>query len=148
MSRLPTRSSGTAIVSFEATASIGRPGRDVAEQRQFDRAAAGSRRHHLDRPAAVPRALDEALFLQVGEVLVHRRQRREAEAAADFLEARRVAVLLDELVQVVEDFALPFGERKHAGLSLAEVRCDGTIRKRKAKVNSRSLEKPRQVRSC
>src|SRR5436190_22310646 len=32
----------------------------------------------------------------------------------DFLEARRVAVLLDELVQVVENLALPFGEREHA----------------------------------
>ena len=45
---------------------------------------------------------------------MHRGERREAEAVADFLEARRVAVLLDELVQVVENLALPFGERKHA----------------------------------
>jgi hypothetical protein len=32
--------------------------------------AAHARRHELDRPAAVPGAPDEALFLQVGEVLV------------------------------------------------------------------------------
>ena len=58
---------------------------------------------------------------------MHRGQRREAEAPADFLEARRVAVLLDELVQVVEDLALAFGERQHAP--------ERIIRKRKAKVN-------------
>src|ERR1041385_806713 len=46
-------------------------------------------------------------------MLVHRRQRREVEAASDFLQTRRVAVVLDELVQVVEDFTLPFGEREH-----------------------------------
>jgi hypothetical protein len=44
-------------------------------------------------------------------VLVHRRQRRQAEALPDLFEARRVAVLLDELVEVVEDLTLPFGER-------------------------------------
>ena len=102
------------MVSFEATASIGEPAATKPEQRQLDGAAAGAGRHHLHRPAAVPGALDEALFLQVRQVLVHRGQRREAEAPADFLEARRVAVLLDELVQVIEDLALPFGERKHA----------------------------------
>src|SRR5499426_2473641 len=40
-------------------------------------------------------------------------QRGEIEAAPDFLQARRVAVVLDELVQVIEDFTLPFGEREH-----------------------------------
>jgi hypothetical protein len=42
---------------------------------------------------------------------VHRGQRREVEAAPDFFQARRVAVLLDELVEVIEDLALAFGER-------------------------------------
>src|SRR5262245_35818712 len=32
---------------------------------------------------------------------------------ADFLETRRVAVLLDEFVEVIENLALPFGEREH-----------------------------------
>src|SRR5262245_63498381 len=40
-------------------------------------------------------------------------QRGEIEAAPDFFQARRVAVVLDELVQVIEDFTLPFGEREH-----------------------------------
>ena len=52
-------------------------------------------------------------FLKVGEMFVHGGQRREAEAAADFLEARRVSVLLDEVLQVVENFALAFGQREH-----------------------------------
>ena len=70
-------------------------------------------------------------------MLVHRRERREAETAPDFLEARRIAVLLDEFVQVIEDFALPLGQGKHC-LASRIVSCDplvGTIRKRKAKVN-------------
>jgi hypothetical protein len=43
-------------------------------------------------------------------------QRREAEAPADFLEARRITVLQDELAQLVKNLALPFGEREHTGL--------------------------------
>ena len=81
--------------------------------RQLDGAAAGAARQQLDRAAAIPGAPDEALFLQVGEVLVHRRQRRQAEAFADFLQARRIAVLLDEFVQVVENFALALGQWLH-----------------------------------
>src|SRR5207248_5240340 len=111
----------------------GETGRDVAQQRQFDRAAAGSGRHHLDRPAAVPCALDEALFRQVRQVLVDRRQSRKTEAPADFLEARRVAVLLDELVEVVQNLALPFGQGKHVRATSSSAR--ETIRKEKAKVN-------------
>src|SRR5215470_19592738 len=41
------------------------------------------------------------------------RQRGEIESSPDFFQARRVAVVLDELVQVVEDFTLPFREREH-----------------------------------
>src|SRR5262249_24137312 len=87
---------------------------DVPEQRQLDSAPAEARRDELDGAAAVPRPLDEALFLQVGQVLVDRGERRQAEAAADFLEARRVAVLLDEIVEIVEDFPLTLGQWQHA----------------------------------
>jgi hypothetical protein len=51
--------------------------------------------------------------LKVCEVFVDRGERREAEALANFFETWSVTVLLDELVQVVQDFALPFGKRKH-----------------------------------
>ena len=51
--------------------------------------------------------------LQVGEVLVDRGERRQAEATADFLQARRVAVLLDEIVEVIEDFPLALGQWQH-----------------------------------
>ncbi len=67
----------------------------------------------LHRPAAIPGAADEALLLQVGEVLVNRRERRKRETTADFLETRRVAVLLNELVEVIENLALTFRERLH-----------------------------------
>jgi hypothetical protein len=40
-------------------------------------------------------------------------ERRQAEAAPDFLEARCISMLLNELVQVIEDFALAFRKRKH-----------------------------------
>src|SRR5215470_19510477 len=40
-------------------------------------------------------------------------KRRQVESPPDFLQARRVAVVLDELVQIIEDFTLPFGEREH-----------------------------------
>jgi hypothetical protein len=61
-------------------------------------------------------------------VLVDGRQRRKAEALSDFLEAGRVAVALNELVQVVEDFALALGQRHHGA---------AIIRKQKAKVKPR-----------
>src|SRR3954471_4030233 len=95
-------------------------GRDVAEQRQLDRTTAGARRHHLDRTAAVPGPLDEPFFLQVGEMLVHRGQRRQTELPPDFFKTRRVAVLSNEFVQVVQDLALTLGQWKHWSLSSAE----------------------------
>src|SRR6185369_10605425 len=103
--------------------------RDVSEERQLDGAPADARGHELDRPAAIPRALDEAFFLQIREVLVDRGQRRQTEAPADFLQAGRVAVLLNEIVQVVEDFPLTLGQWQHARI----------LRKRKAKVNGASV---------
>jgi hypothetical protein len=42
-------------------------------------------------------------------MLVDRGQGREVEPLADFFQARRVAVLLDKLVQVVENLALALG---------------------------------------
>jgi hypothetical protein len=44
---------------------------------------------------------------------VNGRKRRQVESPPDFFQARRVAVVLDELVQIIEDFTLPFGEREH-----------------------------------
>jgi hypothetical protein len=41
------------------------------------------------------------------------RQRREAEAAADLLEARGVSMLLNEVLKVVENLSLALGEWKH-----------------------------------
>lgn len=94
----------------------GKPSSDVAEQRELDRAAARTSLDHFNRSASIPGALDEAFFLQVRQVLMNRGERREAESLADFLEAGRVTVLLNELIEVVQDFALSFREREHRGL--------------------------------
>ena len=51
-------------------------------------------------------------------MLVHRGQRRQTEASTDLLETGRIAVLFDELVQVVQDLPLPLCERLHAASSL------------------------------
>jgi hypothetical protein len=72
-------------------------------------------------------------FLEVREVLVDRRERREAEAPADFFEAGRIAVLADELGEVVENLALAFGQWQHLSCSLR-----ATLRKAKAKVKIRT----------
>jgi len=88
-------------------------GGDVAEHGEFDGALADARRHHLDRPAAVPGPADEAFLLEVGEVFVDGRERRQTETSSDFLEARRVAVLLDELLQIVQNLPLALGEWLH-----------------------------------
>src|SRR5690606_35517755 len=84
---------------------------DEPEQRQLDSTAAHARRYELDRSTAVPGAADESLLLQVGEMFVNRRERGEAESPADFFQTRSVPVLLNELVEVVEDFALAFRQR-------------------------------------
>ena len=64
-------------------------------------------------------------ILEIGEVLVDGRERRQAEAAAHFLETRRVAVLLDEFLQVVQNLALTLGEWLHGA----------TLPKKKRKFN-------------
>jgi hypothetical protein len=46
-------------------------------------------------------------------MFVYGGERRQAEAAPDFLQARCISMLLNELVQVIEDFALAFRKRKH-----------------------------------
>src|SRR6185295_17597399 len=98
------------------TSSDGFDGRtcgDEPEERQLQRAAGAASRNEFDGAAAIPRASNEAFFLQVAEMFVNGGERREVEAATDLFETRRVAVLLDELVQVIQDLALTFGERKH-----------------------------------
>jgi hypothetical protein len=58
-------------------------------------------------------------------MFVDRRERREVELPADLLEARSIAVLLNELVEEIENFPLTFRKWQHAR----------TIDKGKAKVN-------------
>ncbi len=58
-------------------------------------------------------------------MLVHGCQRREAETAAHFLETGRVAMLLDEVLKVVQNLALALGEWLHGA----------TLPKKKRKFN-------------
>ena len=125
-----------------------RAGGDEPEQRQFQGAAAAARRHQLDRAAAVPRPTDEPLLLEIRQVLVHRRERRQPEPAANLLEARRVAVLLDELPEVVENLALPLGEWKSHGTALLQAAPGGAAPSLSAKERRKStgvLRSPRPM---
>jgi len=60
---------------------------------------------------------DEALVLQVGDVLVHGGQGFEAEAAGDFLIGRGIAVALHETGDEVEHFFLPPGDRHGSSIA-------------------------------
>ena len=102
--------SGTAMVSWCISDSIGRAGGDLAEQRDLAGGGGAAGRQHLDRAALVVGAADVALALEVGQVLVHRGQRLEAEPLGDLLEARRIALLQDVALQVRENFALALGQ--------------------------------------
>jgi len=66
----------------------------------------------MDRLSLYERRMD-ALPLEVGEVLVHRGQRRILHGRGDFLEARSEAVIADVARQVVQDFSLALGEGYH-----------------------------------
>jgi hypothetical protein len=133
------------------TASIGTAGGDVAKERQFHGATGTARRDQLDRPASIPGAANEALFLKVTEMFVNRGERRQIEAASDFFEARRVAVLLDELVEVIQDFPLTFGKRQHRQSSnrpFAEVgELYANIRRRSSLHRCYTREQPAPKRS-
>src|SRR2546422_619188 len=91
------------------TRSGGIPG--VAGSSRLRRAGLPLRRHDLDSAAFVVGTPDIALALKVGEMLVNRGERLEAELAGDFLEARGVALGLDVGRDEVEDFALAACER-------------------------------------
>ena len=64
-------------------------------------------------------------------MLVDRRERRQAEAASNFLEAGGIALLLDEVAEVVQNLALAFGQWLHLALrkKWAKLGCDYTQRK-------------------
>jgi len=59
--------------------------------------------HNFDRAALIVAAANEALLLQRGDVLVHRRERRQLQALADFFKARRVSMLGLKCDEVIEN---------------------------------------------
>ena len=66
-------------------------------------------------------------------MLVHRRERRQLHRVRDFLEARRVAVLVQEPNQVIQHFFLPF--RQCHGSPSYTIAAFATVGEPKAKVN-------------
>ena len=89
----------------------GQAGGDAAHEGQaVGGAGAAARGQDVERAAAVVGARDEALVLEVGDVLVHGGQRFEAEAAGDFLIGGGIAVALDETGDEVENLFLAPGD--------------------------------------
>ena len=66
------------------------------------------------QPAPVSQAPDEALPLEVPQVLVHGGERRQREVLPDLLQGGCIAVLGDERLQVVEHLLLPLGDHPGA----------------------------------
>src|SRR5690348_6179536 len=91
-------------------------GAGVPAQRLLQAAA---RREQFDGAAAVVVALQQALFFQVADVLVHGGQRVQLQPLANFLERWRVLVLLHEAVNELVNFLLFFGKR-HRKLIVGE----------------------------
>src|SRR2546425_8168673 len=98
----------------------GRTGRDKSEQRQLGGAGLTLGRDDFDRPALVMRAPDVPFALEIGEVLVNRRQRLEAKLAGNFLETGGVALLVDVLPDVVQDLALAPRDRHNGSRRYTE----------------------------
>ena len=125
----------------------GESGGHVAEHRQLHRPSAHARGHELDRTASVPRPPDEPLLLQVRQMLVHRSKRREAESPADLFQARRVPVLPDELVEVVENLPLTFGKRKHVVLPMSRAIPEHRFRRQSAELVETICEQKAKINS-
>ena len=86
-------------------------GGDQPEQRQLGGAGLPLGRDDLDRATLVPGAADEALALQVREMLVHRGERLKGEPLSDLLETRGIPLVADVLLEIVQDLTLALGER-------------------------------------
>jgi hypothetical protein len=70
-------------------------------------AGAGAGRQHVNGAAAVVHAVEQALFLEVGDVLVHGGQALQLHAARDLFKRRGVAVAGHERFEEVENLFLP-----------------------------------------
>src|ERR1700733_353072 len=89
---------------------------------------------YFNRATLVVASTDETLLFERRQMLVHRRKRGQLERVRDLLEARRVAVLIDEAHQVVQYFFLPFCKR-HCRPLTRSIFVLPTIGESKAKVN-------------
>src|ERR1700681_2533495 len=78
---------------------------------------------NFDGAALIVAAANEALFLQRGDVLVHGGERGELHTLADLFKAGRVAVLVLEGNEIIQDFFLTFGQGHGCNLRSGERDC-------------------------
>src|SRR2546423_11472300 len=93
---------------------------DKPEQRQLGSAPLALGRDDFDRSALVMRAPDVPFALEIGQVLMNRRQRLEAKLAGNLLETGGVALLCDVLSDVVQDLALASRHRHNVSRRYTE----------------------------
>src|SRR5207249_11227166 len=84
---------------------------DPADERQLDGPRGRPLRDQLDRAVHVPTAPREALLDEPRDMFVHGRDRGQPEMLRDLFQARRVAALVDELADEIQDLSLPLGQR-------------------------------------
>src|SRR5271170_5320396 len=72
-------------------------------------------------------ALQQAFVGKVSDVLVHRGQRFQAEAAGDLIVGRGIFVLTDKVGEKVEDFFLPAGDGHEGIIEKKKRSASGTL---------------------
>jgi hypothetical protein len=89
----------------------GHPRCDHAEERDFRGATDAPGWEDLDAPALVVIATNCTLLLEVGQVLMDGGKGLQRKVVRNFLHARGVPASPDVVFQVIQYFALAFGER-------------------------------------
>ena len=98
--------------------------------------------HQFNGTAFVVGLPDVALAFQIAQMLVYGGERRVAEGVGDLLEARGVAILVDEFFHMIEDLSLSFCQRHahHLHVLRTRIRPEQIIAERypKSKVDPHS----------
>ena len=111
-----------------------RAGRDASEQRHARPRALAFLQElgaEFERPALVEAALQVALVLKRGDVLVHGGERCQLQPVRDFVVAGAISLLIPEVGNQVEQLPLPFGQRHRWISSILWAKKKGKARERK-----------------